>query len=282
MKELCRKIDLQLEMTEKVLACHENFKYESVRPYLEKLYNRQTWEEGVKSLDKNFGEDPAGIKMLTCMLACALNIHETYEEKGIPEEIFIETMKFFSRFIGEHFVTYGTYSFVLGWWAPRLISANEFRIGELEYEIVDENGIKSIQIHIPADAVMKQSKLRQSYLNARQFLTHYYPEYADADMLCGSWLLSPALNELLPEDSNILTFQKSFEVDYVDYESNGFLRWVYKKEDIPWEQLPEDTTLQRRMKAYILNNGKIGWAFGKLISDPFYGDKSFEARKTVK
>lgn len=269
MKELCKKIDLQPEVTEKVLACHDNLHYESLRPDLDKLYNRQTWEEGVKSLEKNLGEDPSGFKMLTCMLACTLRTYEIYEEKGIPEEIFIATMKFYNRFIGEHFEIYGTYSFVWGWWVPREISANEFRIGELEYETVDEKGVKSIQVHIPADAVMKQSELRKSYLDARQFFAKYYPEYAEADMLCGSWLLSPALKDLLPENSNILSFQKAFEVNHVDYESNGFIRWVYKREDIPWEQLPEDTTLQRRVKAYILNGGKIGWAFGKLVSDPF-------------
>jgi hypothetical protein len=269
MEELCNKINLQPEIIEKVLACHENFKYETVRPFLDKIYNRQTWEEGVKSLEKSFGEDPSGIKMLTCMLFCALHTHEIYEEKEIPDEIFIATMKFFSRFTDEHFSTYGTYSFVWGWWVPRQISANEFRIGELEYETVDENGKKSIHIHIPADAVMKQCKLRESYLDARKFFAKYYTQYADADMFCGSWLLSPALKEVLPEDSNILRFQQSFDVDHVDYESNGFLRWVYKREDIPWEQLPEDTTLQRRMKAYILNSGKIGWANGKLVSNPF-------------
>lgn len=269
MKELCNKIDLQPEVTEKVLAYHESFNYESVYAYLEKLYNRKTWEEGVKCLEKSFGEDPYGIKMLTCMLACTLHTHETYEEKGIPDEIFIATMKFFRRFIGEHFDVYGSYNFVWGWWVPRQISANEFRMGELEYETVDEDGNKSIQIHIPADAVMKLSKLRQSYLDARKFFNNYYPQYADADMFCSSWMLSPALKDLLPEDSNILCFQRSFDVNHVDYESNGFLRWVYKREDIPWEQLPENTTLQRRMKAYILNGGKIGWANGKLVNDPF-------------
>lgn len=269
MIELCNKIDLQCEMIEKVIACHENFNYESVQPYLTKLYKRETWEEGVKSLEKSFGEDPNGVKMLTCMLSCALQIHKTYEEKGIPDEIFIDTMKFFGRFIGEHYEIYGIYSFVWGWWAPRLISANEFRIGELEYETVNEAGRRTIQIHIPADAVMKTANLRQSYLDARKFFSNYYPEYMEVDMLCNSWLLSPALKELLPENSNILKFQDSFEIDHVDYESNGFLRWVYKREDIPCEQLPEDTTLQRRIKCHILNNGKIGWAFGKLISDPF-------------
>lgn len=269
MKELCNKIDLQPEVTEKVLTCYDNLDYISLSPYFEKLYNRQTWDEGVKSLAENLGEDPVGIKMLTCMLACTLRTYEIYEEKGIPEEIFIATMKFYKRFIREHFDIYGTYSFLWGWWVPRQISACEFRIGELEYETVDEKGEKSIQVHIPADAVMKPSELRKSYLDARQFFAKYYPEYADADMLCGSWLLSPALKDLLPENSNILSFQKAFEVNHVDFESNGFLRWVYKREDIPLEQLPEDTTLQRRMKTYILNGGKIGWAFGKLISDPF-------------
>lgn len=269
MKELCSEINLQPEMTQKVLAYHENFEYDRFYPYLEKLFSPKTWDEGVKSLEIALGEDPSGIKMLTCMLSCALRIHKTYEEKGIPENIFADTMKFFTGAIDEHYATYGYYGFDRGNWTSRHISGNEFRIGVLEYEFVEEDGEKYIGIHIPSNTPMELSRLRQSYLDARKFLSDYFPEHAKLDMFCNSWLLSPALKDILPENSNILNFQKSFIVDHVDYETNAFLVWVYKKKNLPIEQLPEETTLQRRMKKYLLNGGKIGWANGKLIDNPF-------------
>lgn len=269
MKELCSGIDLQSEMTQMVLAFYETLDYENLRENMEKLNSPMTWDEGVKSLQETFGEDPSGIKMLSCELACALDTYKKYKEKGIPDEIFIATMKAFSRFVKEHFDSYGSYGFDRGWWTPRQLSGKEFRIGELEYETIEEEGKKIISIHIPSDGVIRQPELRQSYLDARKFFQQYVPEYATADMICNTWMLSPALKELLPVDSNIIRFQKSFVVDYVDYENNNFMEWVYKRMDIPLEQLPENTTLQRKIKAFILNGGKIGWANGKLVNDPF-------------
>ena len=47
------------------------------------------------------------------------------------------------------------------------------------------------------------------------------------------------------------------------------LEWVYclteaQQKQTPLEALPEDTTLQRNMKAYLLSGGKVGTARGRL------------------
>lgn len=267
--ELCKKIELQPEITEKVLYYYKEINFNILYPYFTELYNRQTWNEGLDNIKNNIGEDPDYYKILTCMLTCVLETNKIYIEKGISDEIYVATMKYFTRFINEHMVSFGTYRFTWYWWVPRLISCNEFRIGELEYETVDNNGCKSISIHIPSDAVLNAVNLRKSYLDARKFFSEYYPEYKDVDMFCDSWLLSPALKKLLSEDSNIIRFQKSFTIENVVYDNNSFMYWVYKRDDIPWEKLPENTSLQRRMKEYILDGGKIGVAFGKLVCDPF-------------
>ena len=34
--------------------------------------------------------------------------------------------------------------------------------------------------------------------------------------------------------------------------------------DLPLEKLPEETSLQRKMKAYVLQGGKIGEAYGEI------------------
>jgi hypothetical protein len=73
----------------------------------------------------------------------------------------------------------------------------------------------------------------------------------------------------LPDNSNILRFQKAFILDKVDYDTNYYMNWVYKREDLPLELLPENTSLQRKMKEHILKGGKVGSASGKLITDPF-------------
>ena len=42
----------------------------------------------------------------------------------------------------------------------------------------------------------------------------------------------------------------------------NFLRWIFKKIDLPIENLPEDTTLQRNVKKYLMAGGQIGEGSG--------------------
>lgn len=56
------------------------------------------------------------------------------------------------------------------------------------------------------------------------------------------------LKDLLDEDSNILAFQNMFDIVSVDYESIKFMKWVFPGYENINGKLPEETTLQRRMK----------------------------------
>ena len=72
------------------------------------------------------------------------------------------------------------------------------------------------------------------------------------------------LKKLLRKDSNILYFQDNFEIVKVEEESNAFLEWIYLRNDIDYDKLPELTSLQRNVKKYLLEGGKIGWTLGRL------------------
>ena len=67
-----------------------------------------------------------------------------------------------------------------------------------------------------------------------------------------------------PKDSNILKFRQLFEIISVDFESMAVLDWVYPGEKKDFAALSDHTTLQRNMKRFLLNGGKVGWAEGKL------------------
>jgi len=269
LSELCRLIELPAEMAERVLTFDRDFDYSAVDTIAPRLLSRTTWDAAVKELQHLLGDDPGGVKILACLLRCACQTHRAYEERGIPGRIFVDTMKFFSRFVNFHREVHGTFAFTWAWWVPRQLSLNEFRIGSLEYETVETAGDRCIQIHIASDSDLSMPCLRESYLEARRFFADFFPAYADAEMRCESWMLCPVLAELLPAGSRVLAFQRAFEVQRVDTESDGFLQWVYGRKDIPPAELPERTSLQRKMKAHLLRGGKVGWAFGKLSRDPF-------------
>lgn len=263
--ELCEMIQLDQEVVTNVLGIDAIYNHNELSFMWEKLYSSNTWDEGIAQLQEFFGEDEYGMKILTCILNCTLYTYELYETKGISKHIFIDTVKFIPRFLERYKQIHGFYGFVWAWWFPRQLSLHEFRIGDLEYELKYEGDIPQIYIHIPSDANISKDHLCASYFELKEFLNKYFTQYINADLYCDSWLLSPALKLLLPSSSNILYFQNSFEIIRVDEQSNAFLEWIYLRNDLPYDDLPESTSLQRALKTYLLQGGKIGWTFGKLI-----------------
>lgn len=260
--ELYRLLDLPEEVIHKLKA------YGEIRDstFHIEISDLMKDSELTLNLDKvimnEIGEDPDGIKMLWEELNIALQSFAEYQKKGIPTDIFEDTMKFCRRFLLEHYKTYACYRFVWGWWLPRQLSLREFRISALEYEFWDD---KYVYIHIPSDADFSQQSVLQSLSQFKAFCRQYYPEWEEREMQCDSWLLSPELKNVLNADSNILAFQKLFHVAETDLESRAVLDWVFPGFDKVSENLPEETSLQRNAKKYLLEGKKIGSAKGILV-----------------
>jgi len=270
--ELCNLIDVPKAVQDMIVRYENEIDFTNIEAEMTQMNTPEAWEKAIEGLTEFLAPDEKGLRLLTCQLHAACNTYEKYKDMGISEDIFIETMKFFSRFLYCYKKIYGEYKYVWGWWAVRQISMQEFRIGDLEYEMTIQDDKKLISIHIPSDAHMATSNLRKSYLDARNFFEKYYPDFAKADMICGSWLLAPALKKLLPDNSRIIQFQNSFVLTSQENDSPGFLDWIYGRRDIPFENLPEETSLQRKLKHYLLNGGKVEWANGTLIPNPFLHD----------
>ena len=201
--------------------------------------------------------------MLACQLLAAAEAHSRWAELGIPENVFLDTMKCFSRFLRETRVRLGRDCFDRGWWTWRQLSMQLFRLGTLEYELLPQCGL--VSVHIPSDADLSPESVDISLETARDFLGKFYPAYTGADFVCESWLLSPELTPFLPVGSRILAFQQRFPLHETDSEPMDCLEWLFRvPEDTPLECLPETTTLQRRVKQHLLSGGKIGTAMGVL------------------
>ena len=105
---------------------------------------------------------------------------------------------------------------------------------------------------------------------ARAFIKEFYPEWANAPITLHSWLLSHELASLLPEDSRILRFQRAFAPTEAQEDClTAVLQWVYalppqERSRESLSSLPEDTSLRRSMKAFLLSGGQIYAAKGTL------------------
>lgn len=232
------------------------------KPMIAMLTDFARAEEGYLALARLLGEDD--MAMLACQLEAAAICCEKMTALGVPEAVMVETMKCFSRFLGETLEMTGQERFDREWWTWRQTGGRLLRIGQLEYELVPEG--KTVSLHIPSDAVFTPEKVDASLALARELLDRVYPDWSGADYVCHSWLLSPELGKLLKSDSNILAFQNRFHITRVEPDARDFIGWLFRmKEDTPVEALPETTSLQRSVKQLLLSGGSIGCARGVLL-----------------
>lgn len=262
--ELCQLIELQQEITSEVEKFYNSFDFKTVQEELQKLKNMNTEKEARAHLNQIFPDDTDQIKMLTCMLICAVDIYQFYLTKGIPKQIYIDTMKCFTRFISECKNKTGKFAFDRAFWTARQINALLFRIGELEYEMTTINEKPIVSVHIPSDAIFTDEKCTESLNEAKKFFARFFPTFNGVDYMCESWLLMPELKTFLSKDSNIIKFQNRFEIKEVIYEDKEYLEWVFKTRNCEIKDLPEKTTLQRKLKDHLLKGGKFGSALGYL------------------
>uniref|UniRef100_UPI004056070C acyltransferase domain-containing protein n=1 Tax=Acetatifactor sp. TaxID=1872090 RepID=UPI004056070C len=264
-QELCVEIELQESLAERVMEFILSYDFASINHLIQELSVAQTAFDAYKKLEKVFQEDEDKIKMLSCQLLCAAGLYERYQKKKISHKIYIDTMKCFTRFAEECMVKTGKYAFDRAWWTYRQVSMVLFRIGELEYELVEENGKKAIYLHIPSDASFTKDMVDQSLEMAQYVISTAYPEYVTCDYFCESWLLSPKLKELLDVNSNIIQFQNRFEIMKENKQAKDIFEWLFKTdENTEISILKEDTSLQRKAKQLLLQGENIGIAYGVL------------------
>lgn len=212
-------------------------------------------------LKETLAPDDGGLGMLACMLRALPHTYARYQKLGLPDDVFADTMACFSRFVGEHHRSYGTYAFDRDWWTTRQLSLRLFRIGELEYELDESRPV--LHLHIPSDARLTPGNCRDSAQRARDFFRRFYPGRKDAACECRSWLLSPALEGLLPPDSRIRQFKRQFDLLSWDEDNDSCKEWVFGRRDIPLDACPTDSSLQRRMKEHLLRGGQVGEGYGR-------------------
>ena len=263
--ELYRLIELPEEMKELFTRWDGELTPQADEELTERLLDRTRWDGAVQELYERVGEDPDHLKVLWEELRIGAAQWPKWQAKGIPEEIYRDTMAFGTRYLYDGKKAYGRWCFTAGWWFQRHLAMELFRLGSLEYELMNLPEGRRAYIHIPTDADLSPAALDDSLRRFRDFAAAFYPEWAKAEIWCDSWLMSPAIRPLLPEHSRIIGFQDRFDLVSVDAENMGGVEWVFPgMKDVPREDLPEDTALRRNMKAFLLAGGRPGWAARRL------------------
>lgn len=225
---------------------------------IEGLLHPETFETAAEALHAGLPNDD-GFRILSAMLEAAAMSETSYRERGIPERIYLDTMKCFPRFVREARALFGKWKFHLWQWAGRQTSMTLFRIGTLEFEKCEG---PSVSVHIPSDADLSPAAVDRSLGEARAFFAKFEPAYAEAPFVCFSWMLDPSLGELLPPTSRVRMFAERFEVKTTE-ERDDYYQFIFKRpRGTPISELPEETSLQRALKARLAAGGRFGAGYG--------------------
>ena len=163
-----------------------------------------------------------GKRNLLAFLYMCEALQARYEEKGISEEILLDTLSDIVRWCDTWSEVKGELFLGETGWLSRSMNFYLFKIGRLQYcihsvtEKFTQFGMKMgesfIGVHIPPNAPFGVEDCKKSLDMAREFFAKYFPDMQYSYFSCFSWLLDDTLKEYLPPESNILKFAAMFRI----------------------------------------------------------------------
>ncbi|WP_033342032.1 acyltransferase domain-containing protein [Catenuloplanes japonicus] len=150
-------------------------------------------------------------------------------------------------------------------WLTLHVRGGLYQLGRLQHHRGDGT---AISLHIPESGPLSPAAITDSLDRARAFFPRHFPGEPYTEFACGSWLLDPQLREYLPEDSNIVRFQRRFALEpYVEPEGldadTEVLRFVFRSLTTPLDRLPRDTVLQRAVIDHLRAGRHWRWCRGR-------------------
>lgn len=219
-------------------------------------------------------------------------VKDRYKEKGISDKIFFDTMDDIRIWIDDHKKRTDEYGLYELNWIMHHMNLNIFKLGRLQFQKFKycnssykkngkeiKFGDKIINIHIPRGEKLNIDDCKKSVAKAKEFFKTYFPDYANNNFMCYSWLLYPKNKCFMKEDSNILNFAKMFDIVGTSEHPAQTYLWIFdikenekallknkKKTGVYGniDVLPQKTSLQKSAAQYINDGGTFGDGIGIL------------------
>ncbi len=259
-----------LELAEKIGI------YKNTLVELEKFFS-EAGEEIDRCCDKCLGKGFHCLKRrsplfrLAVILTLAVRVRERYRDLGIGEKIYYDTMSdikiWYDKTGGKGIENYG--------WLKNHVKAELFRLGRLQFQLYESKnralrydrlpfnlGDKVIYVHIPEGEPLKKEECEKSFDLAREFFSAHFPSFDYKCFFCESWLLYEGNRAFMAKDSNIVAFMGLFEIaSNIKIELQAIER-IFGKRRLLKKNYPENTSLQKRAKAYMLEGNRLGVGIG--------------------
>jgi len=233
----------------------------------------------VQALGEPYGFLPATMDLLLLIQMLPI-LREQYVLQDIPMKYYDTIVNSFRGHAEKTFADKGVATAGVAWWSMAYFKLKMFYIGRLIYkwrpfkgtyqlgDYLIQEGTYHIDVHIPGGGSFSQELIQASYAEAREF---FEKRYNQKGLLfgCSSWLLSPTLDEMLPETSNILAFAHEYTIYKTSVDPTGEKTGHYVfgsgVDMTNVDALPENSSLQRAMKARLKAGKGIGTGAGVIL-----------------
>ena len=205
-------------------------------------------------------------------------LRELYKAKGIGDDIWKNTMLDLKYKLLEcHDVKHVWGTFV-GRWFDGFFNLTRFAFGRLQFEVLpleheySRNGktltasSPVIYVHIPRTFTpIDEKSCDEAYAMAKEFFKDKF-DSEQVPFACHSWLLYPANFDIVSEKSNIYRFISEFDIFYSKDDKDDSRPEMWRLFDMDYtgdvNDYPENTSLRKRYKEYMLQGGKTGEGLG--------------------
>ena len=259
--------------------------WDKIAPMVEKLQSPATAEQAKNDMYDALGDTDAEHRGLCGVCGFAASMYGLAEKLyplGVSKDVLLDTFCALHRMMREYEMQNHHIGFREGFWVWRQCCGQILRLSTLEFEYLPElserevalTGMKPhtpiLSVHIPCGCDTSREALNASYAMARTYFAErpylcYASGVAPQGIVCHTWLLSTALKTLLKETSGIRRFMEDYEIVHHEEEGKDCIHFLFRvASDTPFENLPEDTSLRRDVKAYLLSGKGIGTGYGVL------------------
>lgn len=184
-------------------------------------------------------------------LAALPAVRARHAELGVPAHISRETLADLGNKMAIFRRTHGVGGLDRQSWLTRHFRGTLFRLGRLQFDMLGP----VLDVHIPEDGPLIPAACDESFGAARPFFARYFGQvYRSA--VCRSWLLDDQLARYLGEDTNIIRFQRRFQLTgQAEDGDHDILEFVFRSHPGDLAELPQRTALQRAIVTHLRAGG---------------------------
>jgi hypothetical protein len=195
-------------------------------------------------------------------LAALADVRRFHARRGIPDDVSWATLADLGRNLQRDRLLLGDGGLRTSGWLTLHFRGSIFQLGRLQFNrmrvraahVADafREGDAALGVHIPESGPLTPEACDDSLSRAQPFFARHFPETPTRLGICTSWLLDPQLAAYLEPESNVMRFQRRFELVGEGYDGDAdVVRFVFHRIAPNIDDLPQRTTLERAIVAHL-------------------------------